>query len=427
MSLAIDAIAGGDGIVTLNLTGAAHVGTVVYASNFASGVDSWAGGVTGASAVPSVDTAPKDGYNTLRVGYGSPFIASDQYAKRTITGLTIGVTYRVTAKVIGMYSGWMSAIGVAGIGTSGLWVTGPPGWTTLTYDFVATATSHDLRLTRNSDPINNGVAYLRDVVVAQITAGYGPLQIQRTDANGTHYVRLPVDAEPNSSGNFTIDDYEAALVGSVSYTVRDGLGFTATDFVTDVGAALLTDGYGATIGQVGLQAFQVASAVLGYDEARTYQALTIDPKAIIGREDFTAAVTDDYGWSKRKGTLRLLTRNSDGSYNSVNLWDWANAIAEVYTSGRVALLRQHLYPGMDLYHVATEVRIVPEEVHVSTTGEEFLQVWVVEVDYVEVAYPAGSLTGTTDWIYTALGGAYLAYWNLAGAGYADYVDLAGGP
>lgn len=431
MTLALDASTAGDGSVYLSCTGASHVGTNKYASNFAT-TDSWAGGNTGAlgHGSPNVAAATIGGTPVLQIGSVTPMLYSDQYVKRTVTGLTIGVAYRITALVKGASSASGSTTlvraGIDGTAYSDPVAVTDVGSTAVNYDFVATATSHDVRLRVvgfDEGALPQSTLKLISVSVDQITAGLGPLQIIRTDANGTRFVRLPADAEPDNTGAFSVTDYEAALVGTVDYIVRDGLGFTATDSVTNVGEDYIGV-VGALLGAVGLESLVGVPILRTYTDSRTYQQLTVDPKAVIGREDFTAVVTGDYGWTKRQGTLTLLIYGA--GLSSDDCWSWAQLIAERYTEGRVMLLRQTTYTGMDLYHVGRTVRVEPAEVWANDAGDGQTkrQTWQVVVDYVETGWPEGDLVGT-QWTYADLAEDYLAYWQLP-ATFATYSDLAAG-
>lgn len=428
MALALDATNNADGTVDLAVTGSAHAGSVAYQSNFtgagSGSVDGWSGGTTGALGNPAPDPQPQlvggtwclDDANAVLFGY------SDQYLKRTLSSLTIGFTYRVTtiARAI-VYPTtirqWISGM-VQGPST----VVPPNTPITVTLEFVATATTHELRVNKlgfDEGTAGVGNLLLQDVVVHQISAGYGPLSIQRTDDNGTHLVRLEDGVEPDTSGNLTVTDYEPALRGAVTYVVRDGLGATATDTLTDLmppGTQLLA--------AVGLSALVEVPLLVEYDDERTYQELTVDPKAVIGREDFTAAVTGDYGWSKRQGTLRILCYEHGQTSDAA--WQAAKAIAVHYTQGRVMLLRQATYTGLDLYHVGKVVRVVPDVALAPTpdSGEAVRRVWAVEVDYVETGWPSGPMVGVS-WTYADVKAGYLAYWNLP-ATFATYADLKAG-
>jgi RHS repeat-associated protein len=121
-----------------------HAAQVMYTGDFEAGVDSWAPGTDDtATAGP---TTPHAGTGVLETAT-TALVGGDVSATRTITGLTAGRTYTVSA--------WVNAdtavgvtdvtIGVDGIGGSTPAAT-PSGWSEVTYPFTATATSHDLTL-----------------------------------------------------------------------------------------------------------------------------------------------------------------------------------------------------------------------------------------------------------------------------------------
>jgi len=219
MTLTLTATPDALGSVLLEIAGAGHAGATVYASNFAT-VDSWAGGTTGAHTAPTVSASG----GVLNCGVME---YSDQYVKRTVTGLTIGVSYRVTAEAFTTGHAGPARLGVAGIsyGDAVAIGIGFVGHTTMTYDWVATATSHDVRVRvvgLDEGALPPGSLKLASVTVTAITAGYGPLQVQRTDLNGTEFVRLPANVEPDTAGDLDVTDHEAAITGTVLWVLGSG-------------------------------------------------------------------------------------------------------------------------------------------------------------------------------------------------------------
>lgn len=432
MTLSLTALTAGDGSVALTVAGASHVGTSKYASNFAT-TDSWAGGNTGAlgHGSPNVTTATVGGAAALIVGTTTVMQYSDQYVKRTVTGLTIGVSYRITVVARGgsSHSGSTTLVraGIDGTSYSDPVAVSDVSDTTITQDFVATATSHDIRVRvvgYDEGALPQTPLTIISAAVNQISAGLGPLQIVRTDYNGTHFVRLPAGAAPDNTGAFTVTDYECALVGTVDYVVRDGLGAQASASVDNVGSVYFGSTAGL-LGAVGLESLISVPIIRGYNDQRTYQELTVDPKAVIGREDFTAVTTGDYGWTKRQGTITLMIYSR--WLSSTELWGEAQIIAQFYTQGRVMLLRQTTYQGMDLYHVPRSVRVEPAEVFAGDLfldGEQVQQTWAVVVEYTETGWPDGDLVGT-EWTYADVADQYLAYWQLTST-FASYADLKAG-
>lgn len=418
MTLALAATDNADGTVDLAITDAAHAGTVVYTADFSAGVDSWTSGTDGAGSAPTL-TGNVDAYyggyiDTLRIGVvtgaadNANLWSPDQYLRRTVSGLTNGLTYRVRAEVNGHlqnvgYTTWL--IGKTGfmdtVGTS--WNESAGG--VLEFDFVAVGTSDDIEIRCLYTDVNKrDIGYLRNVTVTLVPTGFEPLTIQRTDANGARYVRLPEGAEPDSSGNLTVTDAEPATTGLVTYVVRDGAAVTASDTITLAYPTPL-------IHAVGYTSTLDVTRVDAYDGARRYQ-VSSDVLPILGRQDPITTERGEATWSLRRGTL---------TYAPTESYADADAIRTVYTSGRVVMLRQATHPGLDLYHVALEVD-GPRPVYLADAGWR----WQVRVSYVEVAWPAGDLRGSTDWTYDDLATAELAYWNVLDT-YATYSDLEAGP
>lgn len=458
MTLAISATGNGDGTVDLTVSDAAHVGETVYASDFSEGTDDWFGGtLDGSYEAPDPYTTFISGQGVLVCSDVNDMVNSNQYVARIVLDLTIGLTYRiyVNARSGSIYRITSTGVRVGIDGAYGPVVAvGDVGSTALHYDFEATATAHEIRVrVQGYDEGGNPQPNLKLIAVSMvgIDSGLEELQIQRTDANGTHLVRLYEGMAPNVSGDFSVEDNEAALVGAVTYVVRDGLGNTAADVLYASRADDTNEVWDAAthqawsvLSQVGLsgQSNVAVPVFQDYDGARTYQELTRDVKAIIGREDFTSVTTGDYGWTKRQGRLRYLcvvpaNDQIGAAQNQSNLsLEIAQAIVDLYGSGRVALLRQtsYLRAVFDVYHVAKSVRMLPDQ-EVASNQHQLMaleqagyqrtgRIWAVEIDYVEVGWPEGDLIGIA-WTYGDLTTAYLAYWNIPDA-FPTYADLTAG-
>lgn len=112
-----------------------------YSQGFESGADSWTNGTV-------VTTVAHTGSHSWELSSTNP--SAPVQSKRTISGLTIGFTYTVTAWAINpsaaSYNAFAS-LGVTGIGSST--EVGPLAatWTQVSYSFVATANSHEVVLT----------------------------------------------------------------------------------------------------------------------------------------------------------------------------------------------------------------------------------------------------------------------------------------
>lgn len=388
----------------LAITGANAPGTVKYTADWTAGVDSWAGGTTGSHSAPT----PTQFLGQLLT---TPIAYSDQYAKRTVTGLTVGHRYRIVTQVQAEWTGALVYLEVAAVDAGDPIAipqnTGLSTIRTVTHEFVATATSHDVRL-RRADEGGDLHAFagltMWNLTVTDIpTTGIG-VTVQRTDANGTHFVRQLADAVPDGTGALTIEDEEFALTGSVTWTVRDASGTLASDSIVQPGTGR------PLVSAVGfLGTVQGIDRVDGYDEAWDFgEAKTT--LAVVGREDPLVTDRTDFAWSLRSGRLTYFLED----YTS------ARALVDLYRNGRVALLRQPTHPGLDLYHVSR--RISPRPYILKAAG----WTWQVEVEYQEVAWPDGELRGSFGWSYADVLASYLAYYNLPLA-FAQYLDLKAGP
>lgn len=212
--------------VLLNVTGAPNPPTTAYASNFTAGLDGWATSGTGNALTQDTGTNPAVGRLRL-VGNPGPATAS-----RTVTGLTVAAQYRLRLSFL-TTQGQMRP-GVTGM-TPGVWVSGgTPGfggsaaqYATVDYLFTATATSHVITVDGQKGVSPSASVYFHTVTVVP-TATWQGTRITRTDDNGAAVpVRNPTNLD-TVGGALTLTDYEAALTGTLTYTVTDGAGATAT-------------------------------------------------------------------------------------------------------------------------------------------------------------------------------------------------------
>lgn len=321
-----------------------------YDSNFAT-VDGWSG---------ASGTFVSDG----RLGIVA--VGSTATWSRTVTGLTIGHTYKFYAVVIGTHGS--IALGVAGK-TPGAYLKPPDGVGTLTsYEFTATATSHDLQflLKQSNGSVNLPAYQVSSAWLTRTTAWLGTT-IRRTDANGTDVeVREgPEGQDTDSGGAMTVTDYEHALTGTVVYTVTDGDGVTATDSVTPDPAPGAWLSVPATADPEAAEppVFLDGLRVVGYDEASTSNGSV---HTIIGRRD---PVANPGPLVYRAGMLQLWCPD----------YATAAAVRELFEAGDVAQLRQTEHAGMDMHLTATEVTVRPD-----TTGA--LR-WLAAVMYQQVGAP----------------------------------------
>lgn len=233
------------------------------------------------------------------------------------------------------------------------------------------------------------------VVIEVTTTLAAPLTaLTRTDANGVRPVRLQ-PGQDLIGGTLVVEDHEAALVGSCTYDVR-----VAAEART-ASITLLNGGW--RLCPTGLPQFQTSVDIMtGYDAARPAATIVHE---VIGRPDPVARIVPH---GSRRGTLTLWCRD----------YAAATATVDVYRRGEVVMLRQPAYPGLDMYHVSTDIR--------ETGYDEAMRRWRVDVTYVEVAFPRGPLLGSFDWSWDDLVAAFPT-WDAVVAAFPTWNSAEIGP
>lgn len=344
--------------VLLQVTGAPGKPVSAYASTFAATLDSWTGSGTGFALVR--DTARTPIAMKLTGPGNTPSFVT---ASRVVTGLTVGIQYRLRAYVQTTSGSW-ARIGVSGIGSSFIAVY--TARALVDYTFTATATSHTITLESRAPNTAPSTAWADTITVDPITAWLGT-KIVRTDANGVAAVRLdPGQDIPNGSTTMTVTDYEAALTGAVSYTVTDGLGATAVAAPATPAApgAWLTQPATAVPTTTPPKNVQL-DLVVDYDEDSESNGSL---HTIIGRSD---PIANPGPLTLRKGTLTLY----------VATWTQADALRDLLVTGEIAMLRQPTYPDLDMYFTVQNLRISPDAARTAT------QRWAATMQYAEVLAP----------------------------------------
>lgn len=252
-----------------------------------------------------------------------------------------------------------------------------------------------LTVTATPDPTTASVV----VEVTGAVPAAGPVSITRTDRNGTAPVRQREDSLP-VAGALTIEDYEAALAGGITYTVRDSSGAAAT--------VTLPAGLAVTVpwlSHPGLPALNRPVTIR--DDDPTYSGRSVQH--------------DVYGARLPLFTTQPLTgRDSSTLTLLADSWDDARGIRDVYASGVPVLLRQPCLDDGDHYHVPSSVALAP------VTAGRWAGRWSATVTYVETDRPLGALAGTARWTYAdslARSGTYPA----SRAEFPTYADLLAGP
>jgi hypothetical protein len=310
---------------------------------------------------------------------------------KTLTGLTVGVRYRLTLAVD---AGGYDADGGSG-GTGIQWSgpyrvsidtgatatpdSGPAVWQAV--EFVATATAHAFRVTfkqpqtlASGDSARLRLGYYRLDSVPSADDAYTLTAIIRSDVNGSRAVRLYAGADL-SNGELVTTDHEPALMGLVTYQA------TVHNLVTGS-----TEAANASATLDGVERSRIAPASMPqagawYDLApdlRLGRETTTTLAQVINRDDPLVTLGSQ---TSRRGTLRIFADD----------YQMGTSLEQVFNRGDVVLLRQPDHPGLDMYVVGTRTSL--------TVQPEITRPrrWVLEVDYTEVAAPTTPLLGTTGW------------------------------
>ncbi|KAF0258773.1 hypothetical protein DOU02_06730 [Clavibacter michiganensis subsp. michiganensis] len=212
--------------------------------------------------------------------------------------------------------------------------------------------------------------------------------LYRTDANGTHPVRLKrVGA---TAGSFTLRDYEPALTGTVTYQLGSSTAETALDgsLVADVANDVLT--------------------LVRRPERRHVPTLTLDHESsqesrstlhdIIGRPDPLIVAGP---LAKRVGTIEILGLDAAAT----------RAVRALHAEEGVFLCR--FAAGVE-----TDVYYVPTQINYSSDSNR----WRIRIEYREVGYPTTLLEGGTGRTYAQLRQQRATYAAVKAA-YPTYRDL----
>lgn len=351
--------------VLLQVTAAPSL-TASYVSNFAASVDGWTG--PGGSTL-TFNQSP----NTALRLQGAAGVTTT--FSRTVTGLTIGQTYRYSL-MANQTAG--SSVTLSVTGKVGGTIARPSPRSAMAYSFVATATSHVLTITINpgKTPVGSpGVVadVLVDTVVVIRSSGWQGTTIRRTDANGTSVVVRENDGGQDAVGTsgsatMTVTDYEAALTGPVSYTVTDGNGGTATANL----AAPSAPGLSLTLPATSAPGVPVAPTYAQVDRLTRYSETSPSRSTVhevINRAD---PIVNPGPLGYRSGVFVIWAKD----------FATARQVRAMLALGLTAHLRQPDFPGLDLYFtVVGDVTIEHEDEDTSPRR------WSVTIAYQEVAAP----------------------------------------
>jgi RHS repeat-associated protein len=142
-----------------------HAAVEVYTGGFETDPDGWAAGVDDSAAAGT--TTPRTGAGVLETATTDP-AGGPVTASRTVTGLTVDREYTATVWVNPDTATGVSdlTLGVAGIGTA---IPAAPGtgYQQLSYEFTATATSHDLQVGYQASDDTGSLLVWDDVTLTQ--------------------------------------------------------------------------------------------------------------------------------------------------------------------------------------------------------------------------------------------------------------------
>lgn len=236
------------------------------------------------------------------------------------------------------------------------------------------------------------------VLVQVTTSSPDPVTITRTDANGTHLVRLRAGQAP-IGGALAVTDYEAALTGPIVYDVAESTGAHAAASTTLAGVESLPRFAGVQMPQHSV----TAEMVTGYSAARLTGSSTYP---VIGRPHPIVVLG---AGRTRQGTLEAWC----------STFARALALQSTLSAARVVQFRQANQPGMDMYLTVDAVTIEPIERMADGWR------WRARIDYSETLYPSLPLLGDAGWTLDDVAG--LGTYAAIRSDYADLADLLAGP
>jgi len=239
----------------------------------------------------------------------------------------------------------------------------------------------------NADPATGSVR-LTITPTAEVT------RVRRSDVNGTAEVRTMTDQLPHPAPDvLVLDDYEAN--GHARYTVT-----TTAGTVTGVIILPLASPWLGT--PENPQHSAAVASVLDYGAGGVSRATVHEP------DGDDAPIVIGLGGSTRRGSIRVSTVG--GTYAE------ALNVFRILGRGQTMLLRQAEHPGMDMYFIAGNYDIV------TALPDRARSVFDVTASYIEVARPAGALSGALGWTWAALEAAFPTWGDVEEA-YATWGDL----
>lgn len=364
--------------VTVSVTGAPNPPAASYTANFSATVDGFTyGGVAGGS----LSWSPT--YQAMIVNSPVDNVFGEYYAERTVTGLSVGVSYTFSANVAqggaGTRTKEQAKLTVRTTGgtqiantTYMLPTSVTAGVSTIAVQFTATATSHVIRVYTTASPpaYTGGTNLALYVRAASVTpAAWLGTRVYRTDDNGADQVVRLAPGQDVVAGSMTVADWEPALTGTVTYRVVDGAGGMATaagvTFEPSPGAEA-ADGLWLTkpetaVPNAGAGGAPTSSRGLSVIAYRARRVNTGQLQQVIDRPD---KVGNPGVMTLRSGSLTILCEDHDQ----------ARAIGALLDAGTPVRLIQPNYPAVDMLFIGTasDAEMIPG-----------IDKWTLGIDYEE--------------------------------------------
>lgn len=226
------------------------------------------------------------------------------------------------------------------------------------------------------------------------------VSLRRSDIAGRRPVRTLPGMLPAAS-EIVLRDFEAALMGYVSYTATTADGRSWTVGVEQPPQVVPATWLFAPFSP---QNSRRVDMVTGYQAGRSSRSMVHE---VIGRPDPLATLGS---LGLRRGMLELWAAD----------YPTALQLVDVHDLGEVVMLRQDRHPGMDMYyvHAGGDIDISPHQLRGGAPR------WRVAVPFVEVAYPAGDRMGSLGWTFDSYA---TAQFDTLTADYPTFNALTQGP
>lgn len=246
-------------------------------------------------------------------------------------------------------------------------------------------------LTLTPDPV------AATVRVAATGLPAGPITLTRTDINGAAPVRRR--AGHGGSTSITVTDHDAARHGLIRYSA------TAAGTTIYASTTMAPRAAGPVLHLPVLPHYKLAARALVSLTSTAPGGHTAHD--VIGRADPVVILAPS---RPPRGSLTL--RVDDDAA--------AAAVAALYATGHVAMLRMAGPDAPDLHHLAETVDTGPAH-----TGPDGRRMWDVTVSWAAVPAPTGGLAGDYGWTFADVTAA--GTFAALAAAYADLDDVAVGP